>query len=178
MKNVTSPSHSRPAHIVLASLIALAGLWGCPGELEDPERFLNGGGCPDVETELFPQRCGQANCHSAEDQAANLDLVSSGLAQRVVNVPASSDCNNTPLASPDAPQASVLYTKLTDTFCGPSQMPVIGDKFTDEELECVAEWLASLPGGGPATSSSSSGGGMGGAGGMSGSGGMGGAGGM
>ena len=34
-------------------LLGLALLAGCPARLENPERFIHDGGCPDVEVEIF-----------------------------------------------------------------------------------------------------------------------------
>ena len=137
--------------LMAAPLAALLGVWGCPGEIDDPTPFLTGVGggsaCADIETDVFPNSCGQTNCHNADDEAADLDLVSAGVASRVVGVAASSDCGGALLANPSNPEASVLYTKLTDAYCGPSPMPILGDKFTDEELGCVAEWIAAQPSG-------------------------------
>jgi hypothetical protein len=58
---------------------------GCPGTLENPERFK--GGCPDVPAEILGKKCGTAFCHDATTKQSQLDLVSSGVATRVKNVP-------------------------------------------------------------------------------------------
>ena len=51
---------------------------GCPGELENPERFIDGGipqTCPDITRELFPQRCAGSICHEGTNPAGGLDLI-------------------------------------------------------------------------------------------------------
>lgn len=174
---------TRALYGVIAVLIAA----GCPGEIDDPSRFLTAGtggaACPDVETEIFVTRCSeQAGCHSADDMQGMLDLASSDVASRIVGVPGTSNCGGEVLADPSDPTSSLIYTKLTDTpTCG-AQMPFGGgEKLTQTEIDCVEAYIASLPSGGPGAGGGGAAGGMGGApsGGMGGapSGGMGGAGG-
>src|SRR4051794_21743006 len=78
---------------------------GCPGSLEDPARFTGaassgrtaagGNGatgtasCDDAPRRIFAQRCVNAGCHNARDQAQGLDLESDGLVTRLVDVRAS-----------------------------------------------------------------------------------------
>ena len=140
-------------------------LGGCPGELENPERFGDGGtlACFDVVTELFPQRCDGTGCHRpGEDQ---VDLLSGGVEARLTNAP-SEQCAGKILADPADPEGSVLYVKLASAMpCGGVQMPLGGEKLTSDELACVASWIGELSGGpGP---------GSGGMGGMAGAGGRG-----
>jgi hypothetical protein len=168
----------------IAILVALgAGAFAagsCAGELDDPERFLTtsstgGGACPDIEGTLFPQRCGTPSCHNATDKQGGLDLVSPGLPARVVGVPATAACGAQPLADPTMAVKSVLYVKLTPDYCGPSKMPQ-GSSLTDTEIDCVRQWIESLP---PAMAGAggAGGAGTGGTGGAGGGGGAGGAGG-
>ncbi|MEQ9318918.1 MAG: hypothetical protein RIF41_07140 [Polyangiaceae bacterium] len=181
---------SRFAQLMVVSAALVTGglaMGGCPGSLENPERFTGGGGpggagaCPDIETELFPQRCTDGtNCHTADFEAAGLDLESPGIGERIVNAPAvGADCMGMPMADPNDPTGSIIYNVLTDDSCSPfGQMPFGGDPLSQAEIDCVEEWITTLEGGNPTTPSSGMGGGgmggMGGAGGM----GMGGAGGM
>jgi hypothetical protein len=127
--------------------LALA-LCGCPGEIDDPTPFLTSGGggsggagCFDVETELFPMRCATTGCHDATSMAAMLDLASPNVAERLVDVPATADCNGAPLIDPNDAEASILYVKLLPMPCGLSQMPQVGDKLTEPELACVLDWI-------------------------------------
>lgn len=161
--------------------VGLTSMTACPGEIDDPARFIPGSNCPDIEADLFPARCGTAGCHDDVTAAAMLDLVSPGVASRTVGVAATPDCDGGVLVDPSNPAQSVMYTKLTPDFCGPAQMPVTGAKLTEEELQCVFDWIAGQMGSGGAATTTTTGGGMGGmggsAGGMDGMGGAGGSGG-
>jgi len=130
-----------------------------------------------VETKIFQAQCGNSGCHNAVNPAAQLDLFSGGVADRVNGVAASSgSCAGKLLADPNNPTGSVLYVKTTTSFCGVSQMPVNG-LMSAADRECLRTWIAALP---PTSSSSGSGGGGSGgkaSGGNTGSGGSGGAGG-
>lgn len=135
----------RPARIklalwALAIPCALVALSACPGTLQDKERFLQTGDCPDIEAELFPQQCGGTGCHGAVSPAAALDLVSPNVASRVVGVSAAG-CVGT-LADPDAPEQSVLYTKLTDPPPCKDRMPLGKDPLSNTHILCVRDWIA------------------------------------
>ncbi len=172
------------ASVASASLVGVTLLVasGCPGSLDDPSKFTgpDGGtttGDCDVEGDLFPSRCGDSACHDPDGPAGSIDLVSPGIGERVAGVAAISGCAPGILADPANPTDSVIYVVLTPDSCTPfGQMPQNGTPFTDAELACVEQWIASLEPGG----STSSSGGMGGTpstGGMGGAGGIGGAGG-
>jgi hypothetical protein len=149
---------------VTLSLGAAAAITGCPGHLENPDRFditgstgtgttdgasAGGGGvstsasggntCPDVP-KLFVMRCGTAGCHGGDAPVQGLDLASPNLASRVVGAMAK-QCAE-PLADPMNPEGSVLYKKLKPSpTCGPSQMP-IGAMLSTAEVACVKAWIA------------------------------------
>ena len=145
--------------LLLPPAFLLANLTACPGELDNPERFI--GSCPDIETQFFPQRCGTAGCHNADSlaSAGNLDLTSADVASRLVGVEATNACGLEPLVDPSDPEGSVLYIKMTEDFCGPSRMPLAADDVTDVELGCVRDWIASLsPSGGTGSGGSDTGG--------------------
>jgi hypothetical protein len=115
---------------------------GCPGRLRDKERFLGdaGGGCGDVVANIFIPKCGASICHDGTEPQQGLDLVSAGVAARVVGVSATS-CAAT-LADPDDPEASLLYTKLApNPPCG-AQMPLAQLPLSDEEAACLLDWIA------------------------------------
>src|SRR4051812_37554038 len=75
-----------------ASLIVCLGIGGCPGKLKDPGRFTDGGiggsgggsNCPDAPTKILAMKCAGSTCHSGATPAQNLDLVSPGVAERIV----------------------------------------------------------------------------------------------
>lgn len=146
------------------------GLVGCPGKLRDPGRFTDagadgGGGspsCPDVPTEILAMKCAGGTCHSGATPAVGLDLVSPGVAARVVGKMAS-ECKGA-LVDPAAPDSSILYQKISGTMCG-TRMP-LGTPLADAEIACVKEWIAAQTPSGSTSASTGTGGGGGGAGGM------------
>jgi hypothetical protein len=162
------------------SALTAATVAGCPGTIDDLTPF-QGGAC-NVEGQLFQQKCSDSTCHNATDLAGTLDLVSPDLASRVVGQPGSVDCPGEILVDPADPENSLILTKLEDSPpCG-NRMPLIGDPLTDQEKDCVLQWVQSLGTGGTTSAGGMGGapmGGMGGApmGGMGGAGGAGGTGG-
>ena len=144
------PKTANPKNALLRGLffgllpLGLASLGaGCPGTLEDPDRFLNGGNyvCPDIPNELFVKSCGGAKiCHEGAEPAAGLDLISDGVIGRLVDKKGR-DCPGI-LVDPVLPEASLIYTKLSPaTSCG-SPMPLGRPAFTDEEKLCIRNWIA------------------------------------
>jgi hypothetical protein len=130
----------------LASWVAAVALFagaGCPGRLRDKDRFLmdaGAGACGDVVANIFVPKCGSSICHGGTSPQQGLDLVSPGVAARVVGVTAKG-CAVT-LADPDNPAASFLYTKLApEPACG-AQMPLAQSPLGDAEVACVLEWIA------------------------------------
>jgi hypothetical protein len=130
----------RGAWTWVAGLALLVGS-GCPGRLRDKERFLvDGSSCGDVVATIFVPKCGATICHGGTAPQQGLDLVSAGVAARVVGV-AAKGCAAT-LADPGDPEASLLYTKLApNPPCG-SQMPLAQSPLSDTEAACVLEWIA------------------------------------
>ena len=121
---------------------AMALLPACSGDADDTA----GGGddsrvvC-DVPT-LFATTCAYSTCHNADDQAAGLDLVSTGVENRLSLQPAST-CYGS-LADPTDPTASVLYTKVSpDNDCG-ANMPLGGNQLPPADVECIAQWIEGL----------------------------------
>ena len=145
-------------HLALSRLVLLPGallatlvLGACPGELQDPERFVGGGGaCDDLEVEatLLPASCGGGACHGSGDSPADgLDLESAGLAGRLVGV--ASRCEDRILVDPGNPEASYFLEKLKPApSCG-AQMPLARVPLTDRELDCLTDWVVGLVGDGP-----------------------------
>lgn len=118
---------------------------GCPGTLEDPDRFKPvATTCAlqiDVETDLFAARCGTTNCHVAGPSAsAGLDLASANPMARLKDLPELS-CTQRPLVSSANPRASVLLDRLKGTpSCG-ARMPLTGEPFSQQEIDCVEVWI-------------------------------------
>lgn len=120
---------------VLATALLLA---GCPGSLENPEQFL--GPCLDPPTEIFPQRCGNGDCHDADAPAGDLDLVSPGVETRIVGAEAAGGPGT--LVDPAAPEESILWQKVTeDAPPFGTRMPQIGGNLSSWERQCVLEWI-------------------------------------
>ena len=120
---------------------------GCVGSLEDPERFT--GACAagvDVEADILYASCAGEICHSpGPDLAAGLDLVSSGVTDRVVGVTSESeDCGGRVLVTAGDPEASLLFAKVKgEPPCG-DRMPLAQDPLDPDELACVRDWIAML----------------------------------
>ena len=127
-------------------LASVASLTGCPGTLDNPERFTGDDGtdCPDVPTVIFAQRCATPSCHMGAMAAANLDLTAGGLEARVAGQPGTATCGSALLADPASPEDSLLYTKLEDVpSCG-AKMP-FGGSLDDIEKQCILDWIGTLP---------------------------------
>lgn len=120
---------------------------GCPGELENPERFIDENlpqACPDIVQQLFVMRCAGSICHEGAEPAAGLDLISPNVESRLVDVEGR-DCPGL-LVDPVLPETSLLYQKLLPLpDCG-SPMPIGKPALTGFELECVREWIATRTG--------------------------------
>jgi hypothetical protein len=150
-----------------ALLGALGLLAGCPGQLENKAEFdayaeahgdagaegtnvagtspgtagtSSNGACGDVVTRIFAPSCGGTGCHSAVAPQQDLDLVSPGVAARVVGVPAKA-CLQT-LADPAHPEQSLMYQKLAiKPPCG-AQMPLARPALSSADVACVLSWIA------------------------------------
>jgi hypothetical protein len=144
------------------SLVAVLG--GCPGTLDDEEKqqfeawvgehpgggaaptgdagapSMPGDPCADVPTRIFGATCGGTGCHSATAPQQDLDLVSPGVAARVVGKPGKA-CLQT-LADPQNPDGSLLYVKLLPgPACG-AQMPLARPPLSSADIACVRSWIA------------------------------------
>jgi len=119
---------------------------GCPGSLDDPQRFQAAGleSCDVRVTQIFATICSVSGCHSSTDPAQGLDLQSPGVPSRLVGVaPTGSGCSGV-LVDPKNPTASLLYEKLTNAPpCG-IPMPFGGKPLSSHDLSCVAAWITGL----------------------------------
>jgi len=120
---------------------------GCPGRLEDPERFegdaVEGPCTVDlVERTLLPTSCGGGGCHGASQPAGNLDLQSPGVGRRLVNV--KSACQDKLLVGPSG---SYFLEKLdARPACG-TQMPISGP-LKASDIRCLEQYVKGLQDGG------------------------------
>ncbi len=140
--------------LLLGALLLSALAWtGCAGSLEDPEMFVSATDagapveaaveaapaptCPDVTT-VFAKSCGTTGCHDATTKAEALDLVSPGLASRLVGVPSVEGVGL--LIDPSSPSKSVLYTKLLASPPFGARMPT-GGALDPSTTQCVLTWI-------------------------------------
>jgi hypothetical protein len=143
----------------LGALLTLA---GCPANLEDPQRFADGGAVtansipPCLQT-LFSGtgKCSGNVCHSAGAMpAGGLDLTSPDVAARLINVPATHGdidfdgggvtCPPAKLIDTSNPSASWLLIKIDGTqgTCG-SAMPQVGT-LTSAEKSCIQNYITTV----------------------------------
>ncbi|GAC1351126.1 MAG: hypothetical protein NVS3B20_21750 [Polyangiales bacterium] len=152
-----------PAAVLAA---ALSTLTGCPGSLDEPDRFRDaagggGGGeggpvdpC-DVPAKILKPKCATSSgCHSAADKTEGLDLESPGLKARLVDHPLFTGAG----AITPKPAGAVLIHKSGDLsksmfwlkLVAPpltaapygSPMPLTGGKLNESDLTCVKNWVA------------------------------------
>lgn len=125
-------------------------LWGCPGNLEDPDRFLTGSTdsgtlqgfeCPSaqlkVKEALIVRKCGNSGCHDQATSAGGLDLKTENLPVRMIDIP--STCPDKPLLSADG--GGFFFEKLQPSpSCGGARMPLAAPPLTETEETCLREW--------------------------------------
>ncbi|HMJ14393.1 MAG TPA: hypothetical protein VK524_23415, partial [Polyangiaceae bacterium] len=138
---------SRRVWIGVAPFIASAAVTACPGALDNPDRFTEGGtstNCATVALTTFQSSCSGSVCHSSADASTGLDLITAGVGDRLVGVPSSQACGERPLIDPANPEESLLLLKLEDTPpCG-SRMPLGGDPLTAEQKACIRTWVGDI----------------------------------
>lgn len=175
-------NHGLPirATLTIALFSSLAAL-GCPGTLADKECFVEA----DRARTVLVAACTYGGCHNADDASTGLDVETPGAGQRLAGKD-SITCDGK-LIDPGNPDASVLYTKLSDPPpCG-SRMPLAHPELEESDKEAIRKWIlgldgscsgASAGGAGGTTATTTSSGGAGGTTTSSSTGGMGGMGGM
>jgi hypothetical protein len=149
-------------HLRIAIPFVALACAGCPGKLENPERFLDAGddgtvvpvddggggeagdgGCPDVPNDIFAKVCGTAGCHGAMNPSNGLDLASPNVGSRLLCARATGGSGY--LIDPTDPKASVLYEKLTATPPFDSRMP-LGGQLDDATIACVLAYISTQTG--------------------------------
>lgn len=145
------------------SATVVTGLWsclaalGCPGSLADKECFLQ----EERARTILVASCAYGGCHSEKDKSTGLDLESPGAGKRLSSKAALTCDGN--LIDAGKPDASVIYTKLSDPPpCG-SRMPLAHPELAEEDKAIIRAWIVGLDG-----SCSGAGGGAGGTGGSGG----------
>ncbi|HJK91204.1 MAG TPA: hypothetical protein RMH85_15960 [Polyangiaceae bacterium LLY-WYZ-15_(1-7)] len=140
------PRRALALALLSASLVALG---GCPGDLQDADRFPSTPlpecvGDIDVEREIFEMRCGTDSCHAGDEPAAELNLVDApDVFAELMNVDAT-QCDGRVRVDPD----DVLNSFLLDKIRGPGaippgcgdQMPFLS-RLNGNEIACVQRWI-------------------------------------
>jgi len=113
-----------------------------------PPAAGSAGGCPDDITVLFNRPlsdggCAGAGCHVA-DQGTSPDLVSPNPETRLVDV--MSQCNGRPYIGADD---SFLADKISGERpeCGAPMPFLSADLLTDEDRQCILDWIDEVSGG-------------------------------
>jgi hypothetical protein len=133
----------------LATAAAALFCAACPGKLDDLSRFAlgagdaaseagGGGACVDVPNELFVKVCAISGCHSSASKSQGLDLEAPDPGTRLTGACATGGGY---LIDPEAPDQSVIYTKLTPSPPFGLRMPYGGAALTPDELACVLTWI-------------------------------------
>ena len=133
----------------LTGALFLGVLSGCPGRLDDPERFDSVvdevdtvtapiEGCGSIESEIFGKRCATSGCHTGFAPSGELDLGAANLFARLENHPATS---GGALLVPGDPKASVIFQKISATPPFGDRMPPIGATLDDKTIDCVRRWI-------------------------------------
>jgi hypothetical protein len=113
---------------------------GSSGSSSDSAGSSGSDACGDVRARILEPSCGGTGRHGATAPQQDLDLISEGIASRVVGVMAK-QCLQV-LADPENPEQSLLYTKLlARTDCG-AQMPLARPPLSSADIECVRVWIA------------------------------------
>jgi hypothetical protein len=130
---------------LLALPVLISALTGCPGHLENPERFRDAGADsdPDLQTSLLTPRCATSNCHGAGRPAGGLDLHSPGLASRLVGAP-STTCEGRVLVFPDNPGQGYFFEILQAMPACGSRMPLLGTPLTEAEIDALRAYVTAL----------------------------------
>ena len=102
----------------------------------------------DLEAEvaaLFERSCTQAGCHVAPVPQMNMNLTKDNYYQNLVNQP-SLEVPDMKRVEPGHPEKSYLIQKIkgTEGIIG-LQMPMTGDKLTDEEVGKIEQWIREIP---------------------------------
>lgn len=135
-------------------LLVIVGCWGCAGDLEDPERFdflldgatmMNAQGevpkAPECMTSLFTAKCNSTACHGAG--APQIDLVSSGIEERLVGKASSStQCKDRVYVATDSGESLLLRKFEAVPPCG-IRMP-IGEPLDQADVMCISSWVKAV----------------------------------
>lgn len=111
---------------------------GYDGGVDMDDAGYDGGATPTCDFQAEMRHCGA--CHSAGIHAAGLDLLSEGVADRLIDVRSRSQCGSGKLVDLHDPAASVLYVRISSDDCGVSTI-----HRREESLQkCVLSWIEAL----------------------------------
>lgn len=123
----------------LACLITAS---ACAGELEHPERFALGVPCEDPAA-FVRDTCGMEGCHVPGNLLGTVDLVSPGVAERLIDQDTLM-CEGELLVDSNDPARSFLLDKMNAIpRCG-AQMPFLGVPLNARERACVTAFVEQL----------------------------------
>jgi hypothetical protein len=127
-------------------LAAVAVCVGCDVDPAATQEPLQSALCVDeayVVQQITGPSCAAAGCHDADEPKADLDLVSSGLAERLADRSSIHPlCRDRAIVVPGVPQASFLMDKVLGSH-GPCGDPM--PELSLEERRCLVTWIGSLP---------------------------------
>lgn len=144
----------------LLAVAAAVTVVGCPGTLDDPDRFVDGGGSTcdpsiDVVSDIIRTTeaggCTSSICHDDVDPGGGLDLLTSSLPAALVGrAPTCEDttnagcpgaCGGKLLIDPASPEQSYLLEKVRESSptCG-DHMP-LGFNLSPAKIACLEAWV-------------------------------------
>ncbi|MBX3250691.1 MAG: hypothetical protein KF901_26165 [Myxococcales bacterium] len=133
---------------IVAPLVLVALAAGCPGKLQNPERFPatplpECAGNIDVVADIFQRRCGTDSCHQGSEPASALNLIDGDPFANLLSVP-STECDGRLRVDPE----NVIESFLLDKLRGPEYIPPgCGDpmpflsRLNGNEIACVERWI-------------------------------------
>lgn len=102
------------------------------------------GECDPDGLELLLTRCSGPTCHSANSPFNGFAESENALVGFVDESGTSTCASAGPLLDPGNPPASVIVQKLRGTATCGGQMPLASAPFSDDEIQCVEDWIGTL----------------------------------
>jgi hypothetical protein len=93
---------------------------------------------------VFIPRCGGGSCHNRPGATIADFAVGPEEAESYVDVPSARNAACGFIIDSNDPGESLIYRKLVGDFAAPmcgSFMPVSGGDLTDQQIDCVADWV-------------------------------------
>lgn len=122
---------------------------GCAGDLSNPGAFVDGGTATRSGEMVLADSCGVATCHDDITSAADLDLLSPNVEDRVIDKNAIGEfCESRILVVAGDPDDSYLLDKVLGAvgICE-SPMPLLST-LPDSDIDILRDWIDDLGGGG------------------------------